>query len=110
MTAPHSDVTSDPCLVVVARTEYPGASHVDAAPPPPGQANVETNQPARASAIRGREAGRRCTRCGRPACTECLVQATVGSHCVECAKAAKPDVKTRARYWSARQPTLVTYT
>jgi membrane associated rhomboid family serine protease len=58
----------------------------------------------------GREAGRRCTRCGRPACAECLVQANVGSHCLECAKAAKPDVKTRARYWSARQPTLVTYT
>jgi membrane associated rhomboid family serine protease len=57
----------------------------------------------------GREAGRRCTRCGRPACAECLVQATVGSHCLECAKAAKPDVRTRARYWSARQPTLVTY-
>ena len=57
-----------------------------------------------------REAGRRCTRCGRPACSECLVQASVGSHCLECAKAARPDVKTRARYWSARQPTLVTYT
>jgi membrane associated rhomboid family serine protease len=58
----------------------------------------------------GREAGRRCTRCGRPACTECLVQASVGSHCVECAKLDRPDVQTRARYWSARQPTLVTYT
>ena len=57
-----------------------------------------------------REAGRRCTRCGRWACTECLVQANVGSHCVECAKAAKPDVKTRAKYWSARQMTLVTFT
>ena len=57
----------------------------------------------------GREAGRRCTRCGRAACTECLVQAAVGSHCVECAKAARPDVRTRARYWNARQPTLVTY-
>ena len=56
-----------------------------------------------------REAGRRCTRCGRPACTECLVQAAVGSHCLECAKAAKPDVATRVRYFSARQPTLVTY-
>ena len=56
-----------------------------------------------------REAGRRCTRCGRPACSECLVQAAVGSHCLECAKAARPDVRTRARYWSARQPTLVTY-
>jgi membrane associated rhomboid family serine protease len=39
-----------------------------------------------------------------------LVQANVGSHCVECAKAAKPDVKTRAKYWSARQVTLVTFT
>jgi membrane associated rhomboid family serine protease len=56
-----------------------------------------------------REAGRRCTRCGRPACSECLVQASVGSHCLECAKATRPDVKTRARYWNARQPTLVTY-
>jgi membrane associated rhomboid family serine protease len=57
----------------------------------------------------GREAGRKCTRCGRPACSECLVQAQVGSHCVECAKQARPDVRTRARYWTARQPTLVTY-
>ncbi len=58
----------------------------------------------------GREAGRRCTRCGRAACSECLVQAAVGSHCLECARAGRPDVATRARYWSARQPTLVTYT
>ena len=36
------------------------------------------------------------------------MQATVGSHCVECAKAARPDVRTRARFWSARQPLLVT--
>src|SRR5215207_7305801 len=57
----------------------------------------------------GREAGRRCTRCGRPACTECLVQASVGSHCVECAKQDRPPVATRARYWNARQPILVTY-
>jgi membrane associated rhomboid family serine protease len=57
----------------------------------------------------GREAWRRCTRCGRPACSECLVQAQVGSHCVECAKQTRPDTRTRARYWTARQPTLVTY-
>jgi membrane associated rhomboid family serine protease len=56
-----------------------------------------------------REAGRHCTRCGRPACGDCLVQAAVGSHCLECAKAAKPDVRTRAKYWSAGQRTLVTY-
>jgi membrane associated rhomboid family serine protease len=38
------------------------------------------------------------------------VQAQVGSHCVECARQSRPDVRTRARYWNARQPTLVTYT
>ncbi len=58
----------------------------------------------------GREVGRRCTRCGKPACPECLVQAAVGSHCIDCAKAARPDVKTRAKYWQARQPAMVTMT
>ena len=56
-----------------------------------------------------REAGRRCTRCGRPACTECLVRADIGSQCVDCAKAGRPGVRTRARYWNAQQPMLVTW-
>lgn len=30
------------------------------------------------------------------------MQATVGSHCLECAKAARPDVKTRVKYANAR--------
>ena len=34
----------------------------------------------------------------------------MGSHCVECARPPGPTSQTRARYWSARQPTLVTYT
>jgi membrane associated rhomboid family serine protease len=37
------------------------------------------------------------------------VQATVGSHCLDCAKAAKPDVATRVRFWSSGQHALVTY-
>jgi membrane associated rhomboid family serine protease len=57
-----------------------------------------------------REAGRSCTRCGKSACSDCLVQAAVGSHCLDCAKAGRPDVKTKVRFWNARQPTLVTYT
>ncbi|HAP75740.1 MAG TPA: rhomboid family intramembrane serine protease [Acidimicrobiaceae bacterium] len=57
----------------------------------------------------GREAGRSCTRCGKPACSECLVQATVGSHCLDCAKAARPDLKTRVKYANARVLTPVTY-
>ena len=56
-----------------------------------------------------RDTGRSCTRCGKPACGECLVQASIGSHCLDCVKAARPDVKTRAKFWNARQPTLVTY-
>lgn len=56
-----------------------------------------------------RETGRRCTRCGKPACSDCLIQAQVGSHCVDCAKAAQPDLKTRVKYASAKQPTLITY-
>ena len=33
-----------------------------------------------------RETGLRCTRCGRPACHECLRPAPVGSHCLTCLK------------------------
>ena len=55
-----------------------------------------------------RPTGRRCTRCGKAACGDCLVQASIGSHCLDCARAARPDVRTRARFWSARQPAMVT--
>lgn len=38
------------------------------------------------------------------------MQAAVGSHCLDCAKANRPDARTRVRFWSARQPVLVTMT
>ena len=38
------------------------------------------------------------------------MQVSVGSHCVDCAKASRPDLATRARFWSAGQHNLVTYT
>ncbi len=57
-----------------------------------------------------REAGRSCTRCGKPACSDCLVQASVGSHCLDCAKAARPDVATRAKLASSRVLIPVTLT
>lgn len=72
-------------------------------PPPPQQA-----EPATCYRHPDRPTGRRCTRCGKPACSDCLVQAAVGSHCRDCAKAAQPDVRTRAKFWSARQPAMVT--
>lgn len=56
-----------------------------------------------------RETGRSCTRCGRPACSECLSQAAVGSLCPECRREGRPDTRTRLRWWNARQPTLLTY-
>ena len=56
-----------------------------------------------------REAGRSCTRCGKPACSQCLVQAAVGSHCVDCAKAARPDVNTRVKLATSRVLTPATY-
>lgn len=56
-----------------------------------------------------RETGRSCTRCGRPACSDCLTQASVGSLCPECMRQGRPDTRTRVRYWNARQPALITY-
>lgn len=44
-----------------------------------------------------RETGRACTRCGRPACGECLVPAPVGAHCPDCVAAGAPGGLRRAR-------------
>lgn len=75
-------------------------------PPPPVPSSADTAMVCYRHP--DREVGRRCTRCGKPACGDCLVQAAVGSHCLECAKASRPDVRTRARHWNARQPAMVT--
>lgn len=74
-------------------------------PPPPPSATPSTTHCYRHP---DREAGRRCTRCGRPACSQCLVQANVGSQCVECYRAGKPAAAARVRSWQARQPAIVT--
>ena len=55
-----------------------------------------------------RETGRHCTRCGRPACGECLHQAAVGSQCWECIRAARPPTRERVRRSMAGRPILVT--
>ncbi|MBV8159704.1 MAG: rhomboid family intramembrane serine protease, partial [Acidimicrobiia bacterium] len=55
-----------------------------------------------------RETGRSCTRCGRPACSECLHDAPVGAHCFECIRAARPPTRQRLRRWNAAQGPLAT--
>jgi membrane associated rhomboid family serine protease len=57
-----------------------------------------------------RETGRHCTRCGRPACAECLHQAAVGSQCWQCIKAARPPTRERVRRSMLTRPLLVTQT
>lgn len=44
-----------------------------------------------------RETGRRCTRCGRPACSECLRQAQVGAHCFQCVRDTQTPTAERRR-------------
>jgi membrane associated rhomboid family serine protease len=55
-----------------------------------------------------RETGRHCTRCGRPACGECLHQASVGSQCWECIRAARPPTTERVRRSLAGRPLIAT--
>ena len=57
-----------------------------------------------------RETGRACTRCGRPACPDCLIQASVGSQCFECVKAAAPSRVDKVRRWWKSSRLLVTQT
>src|SRR6478609_7777414 len=55
-----------------------------------------------------RETGRACTRCGRPACPDCLIQASVGSQCFECVKRGAPKRTVRIRQTLQRDPLIAT--
>lgn len=55
-----------------------------------------------------RETGRACTRCGRPACPDCLIQASVGSQCFECVKRGVPKRTVRIRQTLNRDPLIAT--
>ena len=52
--------------------------------------------------------GRSCTRCGRPACGDCLQAVTIGSQCPDCIKASRPAATVRAKDWNASQDALIT--
>jgi membrane associated rhomboid family serine protease len=58
---------------------------------------VCVRHPSRATAVR-------CTRCDRPACSDCLREASVGYHCVDCvAEGGRSQPRTRTVQWP--QPT-----
>lgn len=57
-----------------------------------------------------RPTGRTCTRCGRPACPDCLHDAPVGAHCWECIQASRPPTGERLRRWNATAGPVVTKT
>lgn len=52
--------------------------------------------------------GRSCTRCGRPACGDCLQAVAIGSQCPDCIKASRPTATVRAKDWNASQDALIT--
>lgn len=54
--------------------------------PPPGAPAVCVRHPDRAT-------GLSCTRCGRPACIDCLREASVGHQCVDCVQQADRGVR-----------------
>jgi membrane associated rhomboid family serine protease len=49
-----------------------------------------------------RETGLRCTRCGQPACHECLRPAPVGSHCLACLKDGQKTMRLVDAPWQGR--------
>lgn len=77
-------------------------------PPPDGVPAPAPPPPASCHRHPGRPAGRRCTRCGQPACAQCLTQGPVGSICDECRRRARPAARQRARQWSAQRTDVLT--
>jgi membrane associated rhomboid family serine protease len=83
-----------------------------AGPPTPPQhpGGPPTGPPAVCVRHRDRPTGLSCTRCGRPACTECLREASVGYQCVDCVNEGRRGVRrgtTVAGATPARRPIAV---
>jgi membrane associated rhomboid family serine protease len=56
-----------------------------------------------------RRAGVKCQRCGNPICPTCMVQASVGFHCPDCARGSRQQVYNTRTIRRLNQP-VVTYT
>ncbi|SDC79081.1 rhomboid family intramembrane serine protease [Actinokineospora iranica] len=79
---------------------------------PPNQPDPYGTQAGLPACVRhaGRPTGLSCTRCGRPACPECLVEAAVGFQCVDCVTEGSRTVRrptTAAGAELASKPVLV---
>ncbi|SFP86878.1 Membrane associated serine protease, rhomboid family [Amycolatopsis arida] len=77
-------------------------------PPPPESAHQQEALPA-CWWHPNRRTGLRCVRCDRPACPECLREASVGHQCVDCVHAAREQqraqqVRYRRAGYGARTP------
>ena len=72
-------------------------------PPPPAAPTAHDDHHGHTTCFRhpNRSAFRRCTRCERIACNDCLVAGSVGSLCPDCAKAGRPPTPVRIRQWNA---------
>ncbi len=70
------------------------------APPPPGSSGP-SHETTTCFRHPNRPAFRRCTRCERTACNDCLVSGSVGSLCPDCAKVGRPAAPERIRRWNA---------
>ncbi|HEY0641159.1 MAG TPA: rhomboid family intramembrane serine protease [Pseudonocardiaceae bacterium] len=63
------------------------------APPPPGDLSNVRQGPAVCVRHPDRPTGLRCVRCDRPACPECLREASVGYQCVDCVNQGRATVR-----------------
>lgn len=79
-----------------------GGAHGDRPTPPQSRCVRHPDRPT----------GLACSRCGRPACPECLQPAAVGQHCVDCVRAGNASVRRARTVAGARSGStfgLVTY-